>query len=364
MTHSLKYRLRRTILLTLRGVVYVLLLVALSQTITETWNLFQQFLLISILLVLSSYLSIDLQYVKAKRIWFSGLGLMCITTYRGFLKGVELGASQQLGFLGTIAPAWVMVLLHIGLLVLITQKIDILRNRRKVDSLSFLTPWISVFAISIAGMFALLTSLKMTVQKVDCNEFYDAVTDVVRFFGSPLFLGVDAKNKAEQIIENIRTSSVAELVGIDKLNIDDFTSLPSSFQGDNGHSIKWILNTIGNEKRSDIEDSNNSDDAEANAWWLFDLLQTFRERFVTEIISDKDMINKWLCTIIIDEVDNKLQKPGFRFSVAILLFFIFSPIINFIFLVVIGIGFVVFQILKFFGVRHTEKVLTEIEVMK
>ncbi len=206
-------------------------------------------------------------------------------------------------------------------------------------------------------MFALLTSAKMSVEKIDCDDFYKAVTDVVRFLGSPVLLGVDAKNSAEQRIEDARTSSVGELIGIDELNMNDFTTFPSSWDEQESPTIEWII--------SMMEEENISNQATAQeAWGLLNFLETYRKRFVAELISDKDMINKGVCTIVIEEVEKKLEKPWFRFSVAILLFFIFSPIINFLFIVVIAVWLIVFQILKAFGVWHTEKVLVEMDVIR
>lgn len=197
----------------------------------------------------------------------------------------------------------------------------------------------------------------MSVEKVNCDDFYTAVTDVVRFLWSPLLLWVDAKKKAEQWIDDARTSSVGELIGIDQLNMNDFTTFPSSWDEEESPTIEWIIDMMEEENISNEETAQ-------EAWWLFSFLETYRKRFVTELISDKDMINKGVCTLVIEEVEKKLEKPWFRFSVAILLFFIFSPIINFLFIVVIAVGLVLFHILKAFGVWHTEKVLVEMDVIR
>ncbi len=109
----------------------------------------------------------------------------------------------------------------------------------------------AMFAFSIAGMFALLTSAKMSVEKVNCDDFYTAVTDVVRFLGSPLLLGVDAKNKAEQRIEDARTSSVGELIGIDQLNMSDFRTFPDAWDEKKSPTIEGIIDIMEQESSED-----------------------------------------------------------------------------------------------------------------
>jgi len=136
-------------------------------------------------------------------------------------------------------------------LVLFNDKRNIIHNRRKVNGLSFLAPGVAMFAFSIAGMFALLTSAKMSVEKVNCDDFYTAVTDVVRFLGSPLLLGVDAKNKAEQRIEDARTSSVGELIGIDQLNMSDFRTFPDAWDEKKSPTIEGIIDIMEQESSED-----------------------------------------------------------------------------------------------------------------
>lgn len=349
MSKDLKLRLRRIILFLLRWITYALLLVSLYQSIGGTWDLFQQFVLVCILLVFTSYLAIDLQYVERKRILFFGLVAMVGSASLFISQSLTFWVSTSHGLLAMIIPVWVIVLLHIGIITLINAKLRFMHNRRNIGGLAFLMEWVALFAVIIAAMFALLTSAKMSVEKVSCDEFYGAVTQVVRFFSSPVLLGVDISQRTEQRISDIRDNSVGDLIGIDAWDIDMLDQALLSGSQANSDLPLDVLAEGG-----------------TPAWqlWLLGLVEEYRHRFVTELINDKELINKWLCSLIIDEVEKKLEKPWFRFSVAALLFFIFSPLISFLFWIVISIGFVIFQVLTYCGVRHKEKIMVEVEVIR
>ncbi len=358
MNHSFKFRLRRIILLALRWVAYILLALSLHQSLFSTGDLFHQFILVSILLILSSYLAIDLQYIKKKWIFIIWIAAMLVTTYWMLITTVQSQIWSSWGTMLMGAPAWVMILLHLSLMLLFSQKINILNNRRKVDWITFLTPWVGIFALGIAAMFALLTSVKMTVEKVKCDDFYNAATQVMRVIGSPIFLSVDAKNRAEKRLEDAHTSSIGDLLGIDEKTVKSFSLDQWALDGE-WASLETIMSIMNTENASVWDTTSGSQEE-----WLISLLESYRSRFIAELVSDKEMINKWLCSIVLDEVDKKLEKPWFRFSVAILLFFIFSPLINFLFLIVIVVGYVIFQLLRLLGVWHKEKVLVEMEVIR
>lgn len=374
MNQTIKFRLRRTIILTLRWVCYVVLLVSILQAFTWTSEWFHQFLAVSLLLIFSSYLAIDLQYVSSKRIWLAGLVCLWGSIFLALQK-ISDSSLNDIWTLSTRSVVAVMVLLHLWLLLLILQKINLVTNRRKVDWLAFLTPWVALFAFCMAWMFALLTSMKINTQKIDCNEFYKAVGDVVRFLWSPVLLWVDATSRIQPRVDKISDQSIWELLWISSDEEDVIEDSLFLSQGSGGtltrSQLLLLVESLSGGNEDEIIDL-----IQQNMAWsiatssssetsgIMNLLQEYRQRFIYEIVNDKELINQWVCSLVVSEAEKKLQKPGFRFSIAILLFFIFSPILNFLFLIVIGWWLLLFLVLKYFGVRHKEKILQEMEVLR
>jgi hypothetical protein len=46
------------------------------------------------------------------------------------------------------------------------------------------------------------------------------------------------------------------------------------------------------------------------------------------LTQDKDMINQWFCSLVIDQIIQRKESPRFIFSTTFLLFFVLYPIVK------------------------------------
>ena len=83
--------------------------------------------------------------------------------------------------------------------------------------------------------------------------------------------------------------------------------------------------------------------------------------FVNELSTDKNFINEWFCSLILQQITKKKQSDLFVYSTSFLLFFLLHPLVKLFSGVVSIFAMVVFHILAWFGVYVHQTTVWEIE---
>lgn len=86
-----------------------------------------------------------------------------------------------------------------------------------------------------------------------------------------------------------------------------------------------------------------------------------RKLFILEEAADKSKINQGVCEVIVDQINTKVKTPKFKYSVALLLFFLLYPLVRFFFFMVSIGGFIIFKILHRSKLYTWKKVMKEVE---
>lgn len=62
---------------------------------------------------------------------------------------------------------------------------------------------------------------------------------------------------------------------------------------------------------------------------IMESMKWYKENLINSVIEEQDSLNMAMCTHILDTIQEKAKKPGFRYSVVFLLFLLFFSVIRF-----------------------------------
>ena len=251
---------------------------------------------------------------------------------------------------------------------------------------------ISSWALFQSGMgtFGVLMTLVYAMNFVGRYESFDltcaTLTSQTSNFIETISLQTSRKwLKKEQIVLlqtwwNLTDITIGEAVGNIKLQeslvhtwSDSYTiswfevdnllhtqSIPISITSrKNTANIQSLLPNIAPTNQTTIQTSqipvsleNNIEVTHDSAGWnqrsggILGQIEYYKGVLIDQVMSDKKLVDQWVCNYIVEQIQQRYSKPNFQISVVVLLFVLLLPFVKLIFWLVGIIGFVLFQLAK------------------
>lgn len=90
-------------------------------------------------------------------------------------------------------------------------------------------------------------------------------------------------------------------------------------------------------------------------------LNEFKNFILDELSADKNLINEWFCSLIIEQITKKKQSALFIYSTSFLLFFLLYPFVKILNFFISFLAYIVFSILSWFNIYIRQEIAWPIE---
>lgn len=239
-------------------------------------------------------------------------------------------------------PIWyvfaLLLIFHLSILLLIIYKQQLLYHYRDIDIRLFLRKWVRSFVILITLCVWLMLAHSWKTVDIKCDNLYNFFHKAVNIVAIPS-LSTIAEEKWWW--DNFSQVTIAELFTIDPVHIEKIMEQVGNID------IDVVLSGASVERKSGI----------------IHMLNSWKTLLTKELIEDKGVINKWFCSLVIEQIEKKQRAPLFLYSTTFLLFFLLFPLLNLTYWLITCILYIIVRILFFFGVYSKEKVVGEIEII-
>lgn len=84
-------------------------------------------------------------------------------------------------------------------------------------------------------------------------------------------------------------------------------------------------------------------------------------RLFDQVVRDNTSVNSSICSVLVEEISERYNKPAFQFSVIMLLFILLYPFLRTFVWVIEGVAWLVLKILLFFGVYSFSTHVREVD---
>lgn len=260
-----------------------------------------------------------------------------------------------------------LYVLNLGIIFLISSIEDEITNRKKIFASSIFSKWVWFFSLIISLSYALMFVSMYKEFNLTCDILYSNLTSFVDTVSKPLELSIEQVNYLKGWISDFYNTRMRDVLGLwenfdpdalswidlqnlDELDLQDINSLSWLNLSWLDLSISWWI--LSQDVGTWWEDS---------SWWIFGWIDSFRKWLITQVFSDKQFVDKWVCSFMMESIKERYQKPSFKFSVIILLFFVLIPFIRILFFIASLFGMILFFILRLLRVYKYQIILDEVE---
>jgi len=289
---------------------------------------FLQFLFLCGFLLSFHLSAIDLK--KYNRAWLELIFLWSLVLQVLYIWWMPFGDEVYVWY--RIFVFLALIVFHIGILFLISDKWTMFRTRRTLSSWDIVVSGVANFALFIAVSLSLLAAGTWQSLPVSCGELYNSMGSFIQRLASPVFLWVEKASALWEWLKHLSETTFGEIIWIDEQKADIIQKQLSSLEKNKNTESGGLL-------------------AEIEEWKLF----------ILEEAADKSKINQGVCEVIVNQINTKAKTSKFKYSAAILLFFLLYPLVRFFFFMVSVGSFIFFKILHRSRLYTWKKVMKEVE---
>ncbi|UFX82667.1 hypothetical protein [Candidatus Absconditicoccus praedator] len=234
-----------------------------------------------------------------------------------------VGAFLIAGFLGITfigLDSWLLVssilVSHIGIGVLITNIHNAITNRINISSFEIFTAGTSFFVIFSVLSYGLLFVSVYDEFNITCEDMEDFSSQAISYLTLNFDVGEEDEENIQSIIDGYFNKSVSNIL------------------------IDGILDNIGISLPESLEK---------------ELLAQGEDGLISRFLGEKSEVDDEICSVLITNIKDIYDNPGFSAAVVFLLFLLFWPIFRLVLFIVSFVSFIFFKLLNLFGVYYFGK---------
>ncbi len=274
-----------------------------------------------------------------------------------------------------------IIVLNVSIIFLIMYINDEINNRKILSSWSIFNSGIWFFSFLITLSYSLMFVVKYDQFNLTCNMIYNGTANVIDFFASPMWLSISQVESIKSNINNINNTKIKDVLWLPKefdmswifkwdidLKTTDKTKLEKEFiewlrRNYSGDIPENLLKELPEDIQNEISKyEKNNPNKNVNKWILWKI-DSFKDKIIDQVLADKKLIDSWVCNYIIDEIWKRYNKPQFKFSVIVLLWFLIFPFVRIFFFILWIINLLIFKLFNILWVYKFVKIKEEVEII-
>ena len=211
---------------------------------------------------------------------------------------------------------WVIIF-NIWVLFLFLDIYEEAYNRIEISSWKLFTMGSKMFSLILSLTFAFSFLWTYRTFNLTCNQIYDSIQKTSEFLSRYFDKEIPSFNKdvkVKEIISNIKPQETTVFTGI---------------------KLKYFFDP-----------------------------NFIKQAVVNQIVSNKKILDKSICEIIVSNIKEKYTKPWFQFTVMFLIFLLFYPLIRVVIFILAIVNWLMFQLAKFAKIYKYKKVVEEVEILE
>ncbi len=226
----------------------------------------------------------------------------------------------NLGFIGfnNIFYTIALIVFHLGVLFLFFDVYEEVYNRITINSWKVFTMGAKMYSLVLSFVFSLAFLGTYRTFNLTCPQIYNFIQKASVVASNYLGISVpkiDHNVKVKEVISNLSTGNVQQ----------QYTWL----------KLSYLIKPD---------------------FWKYAI--------VNQIMSNKKILDKNICQIIVSNIKEKYTKPGFQFAVMFLIFMLFYPLIRLVIIILAIINWFLFQLARLAHIYRYKKVVEEVEVLE
>lgn len=204
-------------------------------------------------------------------------------------------------------------------------------NRIEISSYKVFTMWIKMYSLILSLVFAFSFLWTYRTFNVTCSQIYSSISNASNYTMKYFWISMPnvQETKVQDIVKKINSWNI---------NLSWWTI------------NSWDLNQIVNDNKITFSTIISVD------FW--------KNVIVNQILDNKKLLDKNICSIIVWEIKEKYNKPQFQFTVVFLIFLLFYPIIRLILYILAIINLIFFKIMNLWKIYKFKKVLEDVEIIE
>ncbi len=212
---------------------------------------------------------------------------------------------------------WVL-LFNISIFFLFWDIYEEIYNRIQISSYKVFTMWIKMYSLILSLVFAVSFLGTYRTFNLTCDDIYSWIKKVSNYALQNFWLKIpEVKNtKLSDVVQHIDTNQIV-------LTWNDNIKLSSAL------SISFWKNAI-----------------------------------INQILDNKKILDKNICSIIVWQIKEKYDKPWFQFAVLFLMFLLFYPFIRLILYILAILNLITFKILNLLKIYKFKKEVEDVEIIE
>jgi len=212
---------------------------------------------------------------------------------------------------------WVL-LFNISVFFLVRDIYEEIYNRIRINSYKLFTMWIKIYSLILSLVFAVSFLWTYRTFNLTCDDIYSWIKKVSNYALQNFWLHIpEVKDtKLSDVVNHIDTTSKV---------------------------LSWNVNI----KLSSA--------LEVSFW---------KNMIINQILDNKKLLDKNICSIIVWQIKEKYNKPWFQFTVMFLIFLLFYPFVKLILYVLAIINLIIFKILNLCKVYSFKKEVEDVEIIE
>ena len=214
---------------------------------------------------------------------------------------------------------WIIIF-HLAIIFLFYDVYDEAYNRIIINSWKLFTMWWKMFSLTISLVFAFAFLWTYRTFNLTCDKIYkwiqNASTLAANYFDIKL-PKISKDVKVKDVISKIAKNNTWVVLTWNKISLSE------------------ALNV--------------------NFW---------KNIVIKQIMENKKILDKNICQIIVSNIKEKYNKPGFQFVVLFLIFMLFYPIVRVVILILSFVNWIMFQLSRLAWIYKINKVLEEVEIIE
>lgn len=252
--------------------------------------------------------------------------------------------------LGDFSFYWILsiVLFHGALIISAYYGLDALTNR------VFLSTWEMIhssgygFTVFITLCYSCFVLAIYPRFPFTCDQLQENSTRILSTVASPVVWGQETIQQVGGWIQDVSRISVRELRLV--LGITDTSHEVNTVH--TGAIYTWQNMLMWTGQYSSATGTANP---------IAESLQVYKMRLFDQVVRDNTQVNNSICSILVQEISQRYNKPTFQFSVIMLLFILLYPFLRTFVWIIEGIAWLVLKILIATGAYRFSKNVREVD---
>ncbi len=212
---------------------------------------------------------------------------------------------------------WVL-LFNISVFYLFWDIYEEIYNRIQISSYKVFTMWIKMYSLTLSLVFAVVFLWTYRTFNLTCNDIYSWMKKISNYALQDFWLKIPD-------VQNTKLSDV----------IPHITP--------NANMSTWNTNI----KLSSVL---------SISFW--------KNAVINQILDNKKILDKNICSIIVWQIKEKYNKPWFQFAVMFLMFLLFYPFVRLILYILAILNLIMFKIMNLLKIYRFKKEVEDVEIIE